>query len=216
MSHFKVLVFTKTDGATVDDLLRPYDENIRYKPYVQYTKEQAVAAVRKELEEYKNSVYAEYLADPEKYKENYGCRPEHIDYLENVFPLKLKWTDEECYEYKKQFFDDEMIAENGDLLSTYNPKSKWDWYTVGGRWKCSLPVFSGEYVDKAYAIDVDWDKVLPFAFVTPDGEWHEKGEMGWFSCVGHEKSEDDWKHEFTEFIKTLRSDVKVKVVDCHI
>lgn len=22
-----------------------------------------------------------------------------------------------------------------DLLSTYNPKSKWDWYEIGGRWK---------------------------------------------------------------------------------
>ena len=216
MSHFAVLVFTKTNGATVDRLLEPYDENIECEPYVQYTKEQAIASVRKEMEEYKNGIYAEYLADPQKYEKDHDCAPEHINYLKNVFPQELKRTDEECYEEKKRFFDDEMIAENGDLLSTYNPKSKWDWYTVGGRWKRLLPVFSGESVDIAYAVDVDWDKVLPFAFITPDGEWHEKGEIGWFACVANEKSEDDWKREFMEFLKTLRSDVKVTVVDCHI
>lgn len=48
MSHFSVYVFTKKNGKSVEDLLAPYDENITMKPYVRYTREQAIAKVRKE------------------------------------------------------------------------------------------------------------------------------------------------------------------------
>lgn len=64
MSHFEVLVFTRENEGTVDDLLAPFDENIEYDPYIKYTREQAIEKVRKDIEEYKNTIYAEYLADP--------------------------------------------------------------------------------------------------------------------------------------------------------
>lgn len=28
-----------------------------------------------------------------------------------------------------------LMMNNGNLLSTYNPNSKWDWYSIGGRWR---------------------------------------------------------------------------------
>ena len=52
MSHFITLVFTKENGRTVEELLAPYDENIVYAPYVLYTREQAIAKIRKEIEDY--------------------------------------------------------------------------------------------------------------------------------------------------------------------
>lgn len=216
MSHFKVLVFTRENEETVDDLLAPFDENIEYKPYIKYTREQAIKKVKKDTEEYKNTIYAEYLADPQKYKEKYGNDLYHIDYLRNKFPFRLKWSDNQCYEYEKQWYDDEMVAENGDLLSTYNPKSKWDWYTIGGRWNGGLKLLSGELVNEAYASEIDWSYNIPFAFITPDGEWNEKGEMGWCGCVSNEKKEVDWEAEFKDFIDNLDDDVLVTVVDCHI
>lgn len=216
MSHFAVFVFTKKNGASFEELLAPFDENIECEPYVKYTKKQAVAKVRKEIEEFKNDVYTKYLADPKKYEEENADNPEHIDYVKNIFPKRLNWSDKECYEYEKQFFNKEMIAKNGDLLSTYNPKSKWDWYTVGGRWKKFLKTTAGEFVDEAYVTEVDWNETIPFAFVTPDGKWHEKGEMGWWARVKNEKAESDWKNEFIEFVERLDSDAMVVVVDCHI
>lgn len=54
MSHFITLVFTKENGRTVEELLAPYDENIVYAPYVLYTREQAIAKIRKEIEDYKH------------------------------------------------------------------------------------------------------------------------------------------------------------------
>lgn len=117
MSHFITLVFTKENGRTVEELLAPYDENIVYAPYVLYTREQAIAKIRKEIEDYKNGPYAEYVSSPKKYEESHP-NAEHINYLKNKFPKKLEWTDDECYQDMKGRFDEDMIKLNGDLLFT--------------------------------------------------------------------------------------------------
>lgn len=216
MSHFCTVVFFKKGGKTAKELLAPFNENIIYEPYVEYTREQAIAKVRKDFEEYKNNVYAEYLADPNKYEEKYKNNPGHIDYIKNIFPKRLNWTDDECYCYEAQFYEPEMTAENGDLLSTYNPKSKWDYYTVGGRWDKFLKTKYAISVNAAYVYKVDWSKSIPFAFITPDGEWHEKGKMGMFAMVDNEKMDRKWESEFMEFVNSLDSDVAAIVIDCHI
>ena len=218
MSHFTVYVFTKENGLDYDELLAPYDENIECAPYVKYTKAQAIAHVRKDIEDYKHSVYyTEYMADPEKYKEKHSDNPRHIDYLENVFPKKLNWTDEECYEDIKQFYTEDEIDEEGNLYSTYNPKSKWDWYSIGGRWNGSLITNDGKETNEDYANQIDWYKTcMPFAFITPDGEWHEKGEMGWWAIVDNEKEAGAWEKEFRDFVSTIGDDIVVTLVDCHI
>lgn len=216
MSHFAVYVFTKENGRSVDELLAPYNENIVYAPYVEYTKQQAIEKVRKDIEDYKNGLYAEYLADPAAYKEKCS-NAKHIDYLENEFPKKLNWTDDECYEYQKEWFEDDMIDEDGNLLSTYNPNSKWDWYEIGGRWNGELINKEGKNTNIDYANQINWDETcIPFAFVEPNGVWHEKGEMGWWAMVSNEKEQDSWKEEFENFVKDLDDEVEVTIVDCHI
>ena len=62
----------------------------------------------------------------------------------------MEWTDDECYEDIKRSFDEDMIEPNGDLLSIYNPNSKWDWYTIGGRWNNYLKTLSGEATNEDY------------------------------------------------------------------
>lgn len=215
MSHFVTLVFTKENRRTVEELLAPYDENIVYAPYVQYTREQAIAKIRKEIEDYKNGFYAEYLSNPKKYEESHS-NVEHINYLKNEFPKKLEWIDDECYEDIKRSFDEDMVKSNGDLLSIYNPNSKWNWYTIGGRFNNYLKTLSGKTTNEDYVSKIDWEDILPFAFVTPIGEWHERGKMSWWACVFNEKSHDNWKSEFKEFLDSLDEDTIVTVVDCHI
>ena len=211
MSHFCVYVF-HDENTTVDELLAPYDENIEFAPYVLYTKEQAIAKVRSEIEDFRNGIYKEYLEDPVKYKENWGHNKNHIDYLENEFPKKLNWTDEECYEdIAKWKREDGMVAEDGSILSTYNPNAKWDWYHVGGRWRGRIPG------DEVKMSEVNIDKIdPPYAFVTTDGEWVERGEMGWFGISSNEMNEDEWDAKFREYLKTLDKDIVLTLVDCHI
>lgn len=58
-------------------------------------------------------------------------------------------------------------------------------------------------------------KVTPFAVVTPEGEWIEKGQMGWWGIVQNEEDEEAWKASVMKiFNKYL--DHKVVAVDCHI
>lgn len=215
MSHFITLVFTKEEGKTVDELLAPYDEDIVVAPYIKYTREQAIAKTRREIEGYKNGTYAKYLADPEKYAED--CSNEaHLQYLREEFPKKLNWTDEECYEDVASWYEDEDKDEQGNLYSTYNPNSKWDWYSIGGRWNGYLKTLSGENTNEDYVSEIDWTEIVPFAFVSPDGRWYERGEMGWWACVSNEKDKDNWEIEFKNFIDSLGDDVIVTAVDCHI
>src|SRR2546423_3842060 len=85
---------------------------------------------------------------------------------------------------------------------------------------------AGEKVDPYwdYGIEKDDTKetyikrkssVATFA-VLHDGEWYEKGEMGWWAVVSNERSPEDWQAQFDKIIASLDPDDEVTVVDCHI
>lgn len=54
------------------------------------------------------------------------------------------------------------MMKNGNELSTYNPNSKWDWYSVGGRWRNSLLTIGYKWVDGARIKDIDFKKAIEF------------------------------------------------------
>ena len=180
MSHFLTLVFTKNNGETVEELLAPFDEDIRVAPYVEYTKEQAVAAIRK------------------------------------FVPKAQDWTDDKCYVEMKKYFSDDMIQSNGDLLSTYNPNSKWNWYCVGGRWDKFLKTIKGEQVNTAYVNEVDWTGIIPFAAITPDGKWFERGITASENEDPNENLTGAREEKFRTLVASLDKDTIVTVVDCHM
>lgn len=219
MSHFCVYVFHDKD-TSIHNLLSYYDENITMEPYVEYTKEEAIAKVRKEIEDYKNGTYAEYLKDPISYEGKYGKCKEHIKYLKKDFPKMLKWTDKQCYNFKAKWYkDDGMIDKDGNLLSTYNPNSKWDWYEIGGRWNGGLAMNlkTKKSGNECKVSQIDMKKIsTPYAFITPNGNWIERGQMGWFGISSNDKDEKTWNREFKKFLKTLKKSTIVTVVDCHI
>jgi hypothetical protein len=101
-------------------------------------------------------------------------------------------------------------------LSTYNPKSKWDWYEVGGRWDGGLVTTSGENTNEAVCGEIDWKKSqIPFAFLI-NGKWIEKGQMGWFGMARNEKAETEWEEQVKKGVKALPKNTSVVVCDCHI
>ena len=165
MSHFCVYVF-HDKNTSINDLLAPYDENLVVEPYVEYTKEEAIAKVRKEIEDYKNGTYAEYIKNPEEYEKKYECAKKHIEFLKNEFPKKINWTDDQCYDDMKEYYDSDMIDKDGNLLSKYNPKSKWDWYEVGGRWCGGIPMKTNTKLEikscnECKVSQIDMDKISP-------------------------------------------------------
>lgn len=61
----------------------------------------------------------------------------------------------------------------------------------------------------------DREKYMPFGFVTPDGVWHEEGNMGWWGIVRDKKESPAWYDECIELLKK-HMDCNIVVVDCHI
>jgi hypothetical protein len=109
-----------------------------------------------------------------------------------------------------------------------NPKCKWDWYEIGGRWSGMLkikdcPEYPDDieskkygYADSIRLCDIDFEgmkKLETFAIIK-DGEWYEKGQMGWWGIS--ENSDEKWQEEFDKLLKTLPKDTLLTIVDCHI
>lgn len=57
--------------------------------------------------------------------------------------------------------------------------------------------------------------ISTFAFVK-DGNWIERGDMGWFGCVSNEQDKNEWAKQFNEMIDNLSPSTWLTVVDCHI
>jgi hypothetical protein len=64
-----------------------------------------------------------------------------------------------------------------------------------------------------YLADTHW--LTSFAYLK-DGEWHERGNMGWFACVSDEKEGDAWQAEVEAMIASLEPGDWITCVDCHI
>jgi hypothetical protein len=59
--------------------------------------------------------------------------------------------------------------------------------------------------------------VPTFAVVTPEGEWHERGHMGWFGITidGKEADKDVWATAFWGLVEANKGQTAT-VVDCHV
>ena len=252
MSHFTVAVFTDNE-TTVDSLLEPYDERKEVEVCINRTREDMISDARSRAEFLrKRKIAGEIISE---YEQKY---------------LMAK-TDEELYDLERD--DDEEYDDDGNELTTCNPDAKWDWYTIGGRWKKAFTAYGidpygtrvgdikvlfdpdcykrasrfwelyvegqepmtdedkqlikFEFYQKEYYLERYVDKETyaqcraafsTFAVITPDGIWHEQGEMGWFG-MSSETNEDglDWEKNYIErFIKTADPNWTLYIVDCHI
>lgn len=176
-------------GDDIDNQLAKYDENIEVEEYV-------IEPVSDEYKERFLEYYKQYdkICSIENFEESYK---EHGH----------KWNRNR---WKK-------INETWMVVSTYNKLSKWDWYVIGGRWSCYvIKNNKGEYCNQEYIQNItNLKEIQPFAIVK-DGEWYEKGEMGWWGVYNPTTSSDDWEKEVYELLSNLPDDTLITVVDCHI
>ena len=81
-------------------------------------------------------------------------RQQAIDYARQHYKDCKDMSDEECW---KIMADGRRTDPDGNLYSTYNPNSKWDWWEVGGRFKNQLQV--GKHLaSEAYVEDIDFSR----------------------------------------------------------
>lgn len=165
--------------------------------------------------------------------------------------------------------DCEECNGTGKRMTTSNPKGRWDWWVIGGRWTgwfkpeydatkdernikvCDLCHGTGTRT-KPVPLDPNWKptpgecngcngkgkmvawsladfdgdievlKNIPTerltgsgVYVTPDGEWHESGRVGWFATSYDEKIPEVWERIRDQIIAGYPDHLAV-VVDCHV
>lgn len=246
--------------GTIEVAREQFDRDVR-KPYVQQLKDagKTDAEIADEMypfndDSYISTKWEEFIAPRLKFEQEYF----------DSHPMKDK-PDPTCGFYTGERQDWWGDAKEGDRYddgsgcggtgkykSTYNPKSRWDWWDFGGRWNGVItgkPEGSedGFNFDPKYrqfennmvkvsdmlaaqlalmetAKDTFTDESeqkkfyrknsrMPFAIVTPDGEWHEKGKMGWWAVVTDKN--DNWEDVALELLKQ-HSDGLMFGIDCHI
>lgn len=52
--------------------------------------------------------------------------------------------------------------------------------------------------------------------ILKDGEWIQKGEMGWFGISNNEITPEEWDEKYMTLLKELPDDTLLTIVDCHI
>jgi hypothetical protein len=206
MSHYVVAVLTKEhpDEADFYEILAKFDENITVPRYVSLTKEQIIEKKKKEYQEYKEGLYADYLKDPEGYRAK--CKNDaHMVYISDTFPnVILKMNDEEIYQNfikdiptkdEIEYDEQEYIDEDGNLTSTYNPLSKWDWWSLGGRWSGELPLKNGKGADWGKVSDVAWgNDIIPEEYIKEHPEVKSEYERliteggSWYNAEYYKKT----------------------------
>jgi hypothetical protein len=235
MSHFAVLVIGK-DMDDVERLLAPYQENNMGDCPRQFL-------VFNDTEdddryEYENES-VDMLKSPdgelvykwdERFKKaptygildlSYGTRAEILDkvmegYTEVCVPHKSRFASFE------EFCKDWHGAERDPEMNRYgyweNPNKKWDWYELGGRWQGAITLKDGSTADQAVLKDINLDAITgAWALVTPDGQWHERGNMGWW---GLNDATADSTAQFNklleETIKAASPELIMAAIDCRI
>lgn len=217
MSHFAVAVLS--DGTkTIEELLAPYQEN-------------NMGTCPKE--------YLEFVDTEAEGRQSYETKSVEMVRLPNgdlVYPWSLSREDSEgCEkvliahkeyyksfdEFMREWYDYTKNEETGKYGFWANPKSKWDYWSVESRWQNGLKLKDGSESNEAKIKDIDFSMLnsfVTYACVTPDGEWHSKGDMDWFGCSSETPVvAADWDMNFyNAFLKTADPEWTLTIVDCHI
>jgi hypothetical protein len=206
MTHFTVGIIVAKGEPNVESFVAgqmdPYYEHSEAEPYVCYSVQQAAADIASTIHRLELIISRnEPVYDLAK------CR-------ENLEQLRAMTPEQKYQEYIKRHED---FNHRGEPISTYNPESKWDWYVIGGRWDGWITgqEASGETVQANMATTEQAIErgIIPHAIITPDGDWHERGHMGWWAMLITEN--ENWDTEAREILAGYPGHSLI-ILDAHI
>ena len=217
MTHFTVGIVVPADEmprieSFIEEQMESFDENAQVEPHVCYSVEQAKSDIDRDVKRLERIIARQ---DPDY--DLVKCR--------EILAKLHRTTPEE--KYRAYVADHEGFNDRGEPISTCNPKSKWDWYRIGGRWDGWITGNERES-DGGFNFGVQHETVahniatteqalerdkIPHAIVTPDGEWHERGEMWWFGIMLTES--DGWDVEAKAILAKYPGH-RIVILDAHI
>ncbi|MBQ3421439.1 MAG: hypothetical protein IJH34_07175 [Romboutsia sp.] len=124
--------------------------------------------VPKSIDEKSLNEYVDKALEP--FDENLQVEP-YIAYTKNELKKKYEEYQQMVFKDKDNVLEKDLSFEDfsndycghgndeeGNALSTYNPKSKWDWYEIGGRWNNMIETKSSKKVNYARIKDIAFSK----------------------------------------------------------
>ena len=237
MSHFTVAVICH-DLDDVDILLEPFNEQTENIAYLEFnpaseSDEEMIATYKEQLNAGKNyDSYEDFLLgyygyhiDPKVGRPGYNSNPNAAwDWWQiggrwsnmlktksngrgNMAPIKDIDFTPDPDEYNRAIRFWEVVVEGqplrdhesqDDFFSFYNAQYYIDQFGTKEKYAEDCAGFS------------------TWAFLTPEGEWVEKGAMGWWGMNdATNNSRDAYKEAFKKALETY-SDCWIVIVDCHI
>ena len=233
MSHATVLVLLPPEidlsvvETWVEKAMAPYDENTEM--------ERRIVMSQKDVEDMR--AYYENMGDDPANKINYSrLNPDWNKHL--VYDGRV----EEWNSGRDPKPTDRINGKSIEHSTLYNPRSKWDWWTIGGRWSGFFRVkkdadeedwVSTEMVEDDYRVTdiaryraIDWSQGIDRTFAIldarltqfgMDAEWIENGRLGWFATtIGAEMTEEEWQQRWDEIVHSVPDDAVLVLVDYHM
>lgn len=240
MSHFLTLVIlpegTGMDSVhtAVDNLMTRYDETRQVETYQRQCWCVGLKARKEVQAEVENTYPIEELRTTFAQLPNEECTQER--WLAMVEPRVA--MEKELFERHplKDMPSDKCANCDGvgAYFSETNPEGKWDWCVIGGRWdgwifgpdqeRASRDAKGFNFGDEHHTVEnntrpvhdipIDDPHYVPFAVVTPDGEWHEAGTMNMWAIVTDAISPDEWHKQVKDVLAQYPNNLAV-AVDCH-
>lgn len=240
MSHFTVGVILPVGGEEttkqyLDRILAPFDENMSVDPYPDkcycigrgswtWASNKADALVGEykalQLQESKD-VHREVTHDYIQYHENYGkadpnCEDCHGSGVRmSTYNRNRKWDWWQIGgRWNGRLPNNSNYMRCGEILT--NRRSQRPTLDPDLMERAYFRIEHEENLAQYEAVPEDLrDLWEPFSILTPDGQWHERGDMGWFAMVADKKDLHSWiKH--VKAIYEQYAENTLVLLDCHI
>lgn len=227
MKHFSVAVFTKPN-QTVEELLAPYDHNLKVEPWLAYTKQQAIDEVK---------IFNENLSDEEcweLYLRDYDYYS--IDKDGNVYD---NWNYDAKWDWWRiggcfagTLIKNDELVDSGKVKDVKFPCNHGEYSKALDFWDMCVnnkPARNGEAYKAEYRapyyIEMYGNRETyarsqaqfsTNAVVTPDGKWHEAGLIGPGIDLVEPEEKAEWDKYYKErFIDAADPEWTVTIVDCY-
>ena len=166
---------------------------------------------------------SEYIEDKmSPYSENHAVIPyidiKYEDLIKEYEKYRQSTEYDERYntleKYRDEYCGYELVDEDGNILSSYNPNTIFDYYSIDKRNvlfnKCpNNGIHINEFLEK-YEYDNTFSSI-----VDRNGKYHSRLEYGWFGSHNELITKEAWKKEFELILNNSRDDYLVNL-DCHI
>ena len=231
MSHFTVAVFHRPEQS-VDEILAPYNE--QDEQYMEF----------EPIDEPSEKLHAEYQQNENRYdsfdefmESYYGCCKNdqgQWGYMSNPnarwdwWQVGGRWSG--FLHLKNGESVDEAVVSDIDFSpdrEEYKAALRWWEVCVEGKpledgedQRDFFNFYKPEYLIEQYGSKEKYaesrSEHIPWACLTSDGEWMEKGQMGWFATSdATQESRDNFRQWFMDYIED-HPDLVITMVDCHI